>query len=920
MRYLFAIFCSIVISGLAAGDTAVDFERDIEPILQSHCIECHGSIDQSSGLRLDRRSSMLRGGDLGLPTIVPGDPSQSFLLKVIRGNNEHDLRMPPDGESLSTTHVDLIKRWIVEGALWPGQMSATADTIETDLWSLQPVDASSTPVRLSAIIDERIEARLAEADLSMSPGANPVTLLRRASLILTGLPPTQSDLDAYLSDAEGMSAAYVKAIDRLLDSPRYGERWAQHWLDVIRWAETVGFETNAARSNAWPYRDWVIQSFNDDKPYDRFLFEQIAGDTVGQDAALGFLVAGPANLPGQIGRDEEAMRQARQDELDEVIQTVSQSVLGLTIGCARCHNHKFDPILQSDYYSMQAVFAGLKYGDRRWRGKQNDEWTAKVPEAKETLGQLENQVEAERQRLGLKPASTSVQTDRFEPILAQAVRMEIAATNSGKPASLYELEVWTVDDGVGESRNVALASEGATPSASSFALANQTRHFDNLIDGSQDRRQAFPWVARDAGAAWVQVDFDQISRIERCVWDAGSSFPADYVLKVMDKEGDWIAVANSNDRWPHENDTRKADVVQLAGLSSTDVDAVLKLNTQLRSARSKLNRYAAGPKVFAANFSEISQPTWLLNRGDPMNRRSIVPPAIPRVLGDLELATDTPEVERRLALANHLIDKNHPLTSRVIVNRVWHHFFGSGLVDTPSDFGTMGSEPTHSELLDQLARGFVNGGWSLKKLHREMALSKTFQQSSRPDNRALEVDAETRLLWRFPPRRLEAEAIRDSILQASGKLDFKMGGPGFNLFKQRGGLSDYTSIETFDQKGWRRMIYAHKIRMQEVDIFGAFDCPDAGQMKPKRTQSITPTQSLSLFNSSFVIRQSEFFAQRLQSSAENVEEQVRQAFLITVSRQPDQEELSQMVKFVRHQGLEQLGRVLINTSEFLYIQ
>ena len=311
----------------------------------------------------------------------------------------------------------------------------------------------------------------------------------------------------------------------------------------------------------------------------------------------------------------------------------------------------------------------------------------------------------------------------------------------------------------------------------------------------------------------------------------------------------------------------------------------------------------------------------LLHRGDPMQRRDVVAPAIPKVLGDLGLSVDEPEQQRRLELARHLTSPDHPLTARVIVNRVWHHHFGAGLVDTPSDFGHMGSRPTHPQLLDWLAADFIENGWSLKRLHRTILLSTTFRQSSRPQEDAMRVDADSRLLWRYPPRRLEAEAIRDSILAASGKLSFEMGGPGFDLFKQRGGLSDYTAIETFDSSGWRRMIYAHKIRMQSVDIFGAFDCPDAGQMKPKRTQSITPTQSFGLFNSPLIIRQAGFFADRIRSEVgEETVDQVDRAFVIALSRRPSDSERSRMIELVEAEGLPQLCRVLMNTSEFIYIQ
>ncbi len=929
---LLAVLIALTSSGLAA-ETPIDFATDVEPIFLSRCLKCHGPDQQQSGLRVDQRASLLRGGDFGKPSIVAGDSDESFLLLVVSGDDP-DLRMPPEGELLMADQIEILRQWIQQGAAWPGQMSDSADAVTSDHWSLQPigmdgpsgVDGPSGGPGFSDRVDTMITEKLQQHGLSFSPPADPATLLRRVTLVLTGLPPTPEDAQRFLDDPDGVDVAYTRAVDRLLQSPRYGERWAQHWLDVIRWAETVGFETNLARANAWPYRDWLIQSLNEDKPYDRFIYEQVAGDMVGQDAALGFLVSGPANLPGQIGRDEEAMRQARQDELDEVIRTVSQGFFGLTVTCARCHNHKFDPILQRDYYSMQAIFAGLTYGERRLRGELNDRWTARVPEVRSRLERLRAQLETMRQKQGLRPPLGDVHTETFSPITARAVRMEILATDNGGPASLYELQVFSRESEGTQPRNVALAALGATPSASSFALANQTRHFDNLIDGSVDRRQAFPWVSAAAGAAWVQIDFPRPGEIDRVVWERGGNTPAVYEIKVLDEAGQWQSVANASDRLPRQSDTRSADKVELHGVSADAVAEIVTKIADVRSARAELDRLSAGPQVFAARFSDSPEPTWLLYRGDPMQRREIVPPAIPRVLGglglgDLGLDVDAPEPQRRRALAEHLTNPAHPLTARVIVNRIWQHHFGAGLVDSPSDFGKMGRKPSHPELLDTLASQFVADGWSLKQLHRHIVLSRTFRQSSTPRASALQIDAESRLLWRFPPRRLEAEAIRDSILYVSGKLNLQMGGPGFNLFHQRGGLSDYTAIETFDETGWRRMIYAHKIRMQEVDTFGAFDCPDAGQMKPKRTRSITPTQSLSLFNSPMVLRQAGFFADRLHREAGDMAEaQISRAFEIVFSRLPTDDERARLSEFVKDQGLEQLCRVLMNTSEFLYIQ
>ena len=432
-------------------------------------------------------------------------------------------------------------------------------------WSLQPMKRVAVPAKGNPI-DYFIGRKLREQGLKSSPEADRVTLLRRVTLDLTGLPPSPQKVKIFVEDSRNTEVAFAEVVDGLLSSPRYGERWAQHWLDVIRWAETVGFETNIERQNAWHYRDWVISAFNRDLPYSQFIRDQLAGDVTGADAALGFLVAGPALQPGQIGRDEEAMRSARQDELDEVVRTVSQGLFGLTIGCARCHDHKFDPILQKDYYSMQAIFSGLRYGNRRLRDKQNDEWTDQVPAQQKTVEKLKAELEQLRVKHKQRTPLANVHSETFESVVAQSIRMKIAATINGSPASLYEFQAWTPGN-----QNVALASTGATPSASSFALANQSRHFENLTDGAGDRRQAFPRVSEKVGPAWIRIDFPKPMQLNRITWHNGSSVPANYLIEILNPNKEWKTVANTEDRLLRTDDTRSVDQVRLKGLDTNQI-------------------------------------------------------------------------------------------------------------------------------------------------------------------------------------------------------------------------------------------------------------------------------------------------------------------------------------------------------------
>ncbi len=779
-------------------------------------------------------------------------------------------------------------------------------------WSFRSVKRAETPADIHPI-DFFVQKKLDKKGLQLSPIADRDVLLRRVTLDLIGLPPTVKEQENFRADKEPTAKAFATVVDLLLASPRHGERWAQHWLDVIRWAETVGFETNIERPVAWHYRDWVIDAFNHDLPYNQFIRDQLTGDMTGADAALGFLVSGPALQPGQIGRNEEAMRSARQDELDEVIRTVSQGMLGLTIGCARCHDHKFDPILQKDYYGMQAIFAGLRYGNRRLRGTENDDWATKVPAARAKLHQLHTELEVIRKKHKLRVPLLNVQTETFNPILVNSIRMKIAATINGSAASIYEFEASTP-----QKENAALASAGAVPSASSFALANQTRHFENLTDGSVDRRQSFPWVSASAGPAWFRIDFPKPVTLQSVTWYNGSSIPADYIIEVLQPDDVWQTVAHTKDRQPRIDDTRAPDKIKLTGLDAAQVKTLTAHIGKVRDAQADLNRFSAGPQTFAASFRK-PHTTWLLRRGDPMQRLEVLPPSIPGVLGKLQ-PKDATEPARRLALVRHLTRPDHPLTARVLVNRIWQKHFGAGLVDTPSDFGKMGNAPTHPQLLDWLASEFVRQGWSIKKLHRLILTSRTYMQANLPNAQATRIDSNTRLLWRYPPRRMEAEAIRDSMLFIAGKLNLKTGGRGFDFFNQRGGLSDYHPKETFEADGWRRMIYAHKVRMQAVDIFGAFDCPDAGQMKPRRTRSITPVQSLSLLNSPFVNRQAGFFALRVRREVgEDPSLQVKHSFRLATSRDPNPRELAALTALAQQHGLEQVCRVLFNTSLFLMI-
>jgi len=676
----------------------------------------------------------------------------------------------------------------------------------------------------------------------------------------------------------------------------------------VRYADTHGFEVNTPRPNAWPYRDWVIKAFNSDMPYDEFVREQIAGDTVGADAATGFLVAGPVVLPGQVGKDEASRRRARHDELAEIIKATGTSFLGLTIGCARCHDHKFDPIRQSDYYAMEAIFAGVHYGERPLRNP-DKERRAKALLPK--LAKLRHEVLAAEPLANPNPGADTRRrvrvdarrtTERFAPVAARYVRFTTHATNSKLEPCLDELEIYTSQGGeLGP--DLALASRGARATSSGNYKGNPRHSLAHINDGRYGNERS--WISNERGKGWVQIQLAETRTIDRVIWGRDRNrryrdrLPIDYEIAVSTDAARWKVVASSRDRIPY------------------DAPRAAKRPNELAELEAEYSRLSAGDSVYAGRFE---QPGVIhrLHRGDAMSPREVTPPGVPCALGSIDLPSGASDRERRVALARWLTDPANPLTARVAANRVWQHHFGAGIVDTPSDFGHMGARPTHPQLLDWLAKVLVDGHWSLAHLHRVILLSDTYQQSDAPRADAARVDAKDRLLWRFAPRRLEAEAIRDSILAVSGKLDLRMGGPGFSLFVPNTNyVRVYEPKTVWGPDTWRRMVYAHKVRMEPGGVFGAFDCPDAGQSTPKRARSTTAPQSLNLFNSTFVIQQAGLFAERITNAAPR--DPVVLAFELALGRAPAAAEARAARRLVAADGLPALCRVLFNTNEFLVL-
>ena len=1077
-------------------DRTIDYAKDVAPIFEKHCIDCHGSDVQESNLRVDLKASLLRGGDLGEPALIKEKGAESFLIQVVAGANE-EFKMPPDGEGLTAAEISILRTWIDQGVVWPGQ--ADEIKVTTDHWSFQPVERPEIPEITSPWIrnpvDQFILAGLRNKGLSPSPAASPLELLRRLRLINHGLPPTPEQMQRFASPE-----SYADLVNEILDSAHFGERWASHWLDLVRFGETTGYEVNRERPNAFHFRDYVIQAFNEDKPYDVFVREQIAGDQQGNEIGTGFLVAGPNDVVKS--RDPNLTKMQRQDELADYINATGTTFLGLTIGCARCHNHKFDAITQRDYYAMQAIFAGVRHGNRALtpdaerierekivasqvrtlevdlakhiyvpsgslihidestvgrtgvrgfqeivpkraaaeiangtgKGQKDDSGDSdRLPnlnggsyfwwrdDGKTDLGQYHmlarghyriwlswgsgptshsldtqyvldrdgdiatkddqtviaevNQIQfadgtttAQPGRLWsgvynagiheLTPAATLVvrrkgkatavttdvlllepvaandrsrpgkpilreavtpnlNKDQFKAHLAKFVRMTILECSSAEPC-LDELSVFAGDE------NVGLAKDGAIATASGNLPGYPIHQIKHLNDGLFGNKNS--WISNEKGTGWSQIELPEPRMVTSIEWarDRQGQYKdrvaTKYRMEVSLDGKNWVTVSSSNDRIPYLSAGKVEVVYSFEHLPAEQRTLAKAKQVQLREFKKELAELRMRQVAYIGTFTS-PEVIHRLYRGDFNAPREAVGPDALEVFGSLGLTQDSTDGQRRLAFAEWVASAENPLTARVIVNRLWQFHFGTGIVDTPSDLGQAGTLPTHPELLDYLASELVKHDWSLKHIHRLIMNSATFRQSSRPRREALAVDASARFLWRFPPRRMEAEVIRDSILQVSDSLDTKMGGSGFPGFKvQAENVRHYFPLTEFGPEHWRRMIYMTKVRQEKDSVFGVFDCPDASQVVDKRSRSTTPIQALNLFNSTFVLQQCEILADKLKEDyPDATSKQVTHVLQNAFGRIPTEEEIADSVAFVQEAGLVQFCRAIFNANEFVFV-
>ncbi|MSU32319.1 MAG: DUF1553 domain-containing protein [Pedosphaera sp.] len=883
--------------------------------------------------------------------------------------------------------------WVVVGEAVVGEESKRANEMH---WAYRPIQRPILP-QCGNPIDVLIGERLRAKGLTLNPPASPSTLMRRLSYDLTGLPPSTEEIEAFLK--ESPSRGYERSVDRLLASPRYGERWARHWLDVVRYTESQGFEYDHFRSSAWPYRDYVIDSFNKDKPYDLFMREQIAGDVmrpVTSERIIGasLLVSGPYDLAGNSQANATQKAITREEEMEDLVSVVGQTFLGLTVNCARCHDHKFDPIPTVDYYRVKAVFDGVKHGERSVEGDEESAsriarrvaWQRQVSEAEAVIRRIET--EGLRRATLKRPVSTVVSVAGPVPMAHWTFDGAVTTVMPGEakggakvennrlqlpvagayfetrplPREIREktLEVWVSLLDLEQEGGAAISLE-----------SNEAGVFDALVFGERQRRK---WMAGSEGFArtrdvdgpledavvggWVHMaavySADNRIALYRNGKPYGASYDPGVPLKVFPAGSARIVLgrrhATSGRVWLtgavrqaslHDRALSVAEVEQSfkagSGLIISQSELLAELDDRQRRQRltalEKVARSREGvalesqsvPTVYAGTRQQPPV-TRLLKRGDVKSPGDPVRPAglsaIRTATSEFGLEAEAPEGMRRLKFAEWLADPSNPLPARVMANRVWQYHFGQGLVGTPSDFGRSGVAPSHPELLDWLASEFIASGWSVKALHRIILLSDTYRQSSAFRTEAAALDADAQLLWRFPPRRLEAEAVRDAMLLVSDQINLQVGGASFRSFTTtQYGATFYHLFDKEEPEYNRRTVYRMNISSGKEPLLEAFDCPDPSVKTPRRGVTTTPLQALGLMNGTFVQRQAEGLAQRsLRLAGNNVSQAVDKAWRLALGHPASPQELVRAQSAAGERGLVHVCWVLLNSTEFVYVQ
>ncbi|MCA9105252.1 MAG: DUF1553 domain-containing protein [Planctomycetales bacterium] len=1172
-----------LLSTVVCADDEGGFREQVAPIFARRCLSCHDSTERKGGLSLEDASA-LNGGDSGA-LVEPGDASASLLVEYVTPFNGV-ASMPEDSDPLSADEVAAIERWIEAGAIWPDGFRIEAGVVsDLDWWSLHPLNRPSVPTLepgdsdiVRNEIDRFLLAKLRAEGLGFSPEADRRILIRRLYFDLIGLPPTPAEVERFVADPDPL--AYEKLVDQLLDSPRYGEQWARHWLDIVQYGDSHGYDKDKPRPNAWPYRDYVIRAFNDDKPYGRFVREQLAGDRLWPDTAdgivaTGFIAAGPWDFIGHAEVPESKVdgMVARNLDRDNMVSSTMNVFTSLTVQCARCHNHKFDPVTMEDYYSLQAVFAAIDRADREYdaepsigsrrlalQTRQQELQTrhdaiarlmeeAKPPEARE--------LEARLARLVTPPAATVVtnepRAEAFGYHSQVAPRADIVKwvqVDLGRPYPLDHILLFAADEygfsdfgfpnrwkveiandvDFSEAELILDATDGSFPRPGSqavdvaghgqearyvritatelwsrrrqgeplsndwiFALGelavvsggkrvpvSAVTSLDSieaaprwsraaLIDGIYGTHPLAARVGNETSSPsngyhsqfsetpdlekWVQVDLGSVQAIDtiRLVpanpvdWQPatpGFGFPVRYRVELSDdpefraprvildeteadvvNPGDtaveipadgaagrfvrltatrlWdrgerhFALALSemqvlrddrdlargasvdaldsidsglwgrdylvdgfSSRGPLHGEVeqllslrlsveREAEIVaaraELDAMLAAAIDPKLlaeqrqleslidEVRTELAGLPPRARVYAgtvhAGSGTFRGRAGLGPREIHVLARGEVTKPGELAlpgtAPLIPGVAPRFELPSMDDEGARRVALAEWITREDNPLTWRSVVNRVWLYHFGQGIVDSPNDFGRGGQLPSHPELLDWLAVEFRDSGQSFKDLHRLICHSTAYRQGSTSHAAGETKDAGNRLLWRMNRRRLTAEEIRDGVLLLAGRLDYSMGGPGFQDFvvehPEHSPHYEYHKYDPLDPSTHRRSVYRFIVRSQPQPFMNTLDCADPSMSVPKRDETQTALQALALLNNRFIVAMASEIARKAELANADLEAQVIDVWQRALNRDPTPDELAAVTRYARQYGLGNACRMILNLNEFVFV-
>lgn len=906
-------------AGAVSAEQSAFFEKNIRPILINRCYECH-SVEKGKAkgsLTLDSREAILKGGDSG-PALVAGQPDKSLLIESIRYKNQ-DMQMPPKG-ALPSQEVKLLEEWVKMGAPDPREAVAakghggprTINIAEgTKHWAFAPISKPAVPKQAAGEnpIDAFITAKLAEKGLKLSPEADAHTLIRRITFDLTGLPPTPPEVEAFVTEhREHPKSALNKLIDRLLASHAYGEKWGRHWLDVARYSDSNGLDENIALGTAWRYRDYVVKAFNDDLPFDQFLIEQLAGDLLKSNdlatrqrriTATGFLNLG-AKVLAEPDKDK-----LRMDVIDEQIDVMGRAFMGMTLGCARCHEHKFDPIPHEDYYALAAIFKSTESFSSDRIGALSTAFEAPMGDFEAFANVKAAECVLDEQKSAIAKLEAEANKKLKDEIRSQAV------------AYLMNAAVLPVAPTLSQVRPVA-EKAGLRPhillNCRVWLAANESHAFFK------------PWqeALRTRGSVshlreYYTLMFKQASALKDSKADKSSDSLLHQAKAALDDPKGFLAL-------PPEPIILYPKAV--ADKIRSMMDTMMSVQSNLPDLPTAL-AVTDSPKILKELPVHIRGSHLSLGKPVPRGFLQVVQASLKK-----EAPAFKPDQSGRLELARWMASPEHPLTSRVTVNRLWTWHFNQGIVSSVDNFGLLGQKPTHPELLDYLARWFTENGWSIKALHRLILTSKTYLQSSEAPHIA-EADPENQLLWHFPVRRLEAEEIRDALLHVAGTLDTATGGKTIPR-RNREFVFNHTSKDLTTYGSTRRALYLPVIRNNLYDLFQQFDYPDPATSTGRRESSVVSPQALLLMNSDLSQTAAEALAKRLLAQPD-LEARIRAACGLAYAREATEADLRRCRDFLTaadgmHASTETdpakrektawalLAQTLMMSSEFIYLR